>query len=325
MLRLHFTLADLASLRIADRAKLDAEVLLSLHVAHLQNSDIRFRRWRRAVRPTPAAAVLSQLCGPSLLPAFLGASVKPDWRDTSGGAMEDDPDYRRAYVRNLSDSREITPFGYALGRNDRHARRLALRALGSYQKSAVDAWMPQIQAQVATEHHTLAHLAAGGTGRMLDALHPLITWDPPVLSVYSHVDSDVHLKGRGLLIQPTVFAGGRPWMSGYDATHYQLTLYVPLRRQLPLGEHEPESPRTTAALLGRTRSAVLEMIADSGPHTTGELARRAGCSPATASEHATVLRASGLITTIRVGQQVHHAITDLGEALISAGKRSAWT
>jgi hypothetical protein len=44
MLRLHFTIADLASLRIADQAKLDAEVLLSLNVAHHGTRDIRFRR-----------------------------------------------------------------------------------------------------------------------------------------------------------------------------------------------------------------------------------------------------------------------------------------
>jgi DNA-binding transcriptional ArsR family regulator len=238
--------------------------------------------------------------------------------------MEDDPEYRRTYIRSLSKTRVITPFGRALAFSDPKAQALALRALGTYQKSAIDGWMPQIQAQVATEHRGLAQVAAEGTGRLLESLHPLISWKAPVLSVFSGLDVDVHLEGRGLLIQPTVFAGGRPWISGFDTKDYQLTLFVPPRRQLPLGEHEPESPRNTAALLGRTRSALLETIVDSGPHTTGELARRAGCSPASVSDHTSVLRASGLITTIRVGQFAHHAATELGEALVSAARHTVW-
>ncbi|HEU5334044.1 MAG TPA: hypothetical protein VFU73_14795 [Actinocrinis sp.] len=69
----------LASLRIAGQATLDAEVLSSLHGAHHQTHDIRFRRRRRSVRRTPTAAVLSRLCDPALLSAFPGSRVKPDW------------------------------------------------------------------------------------------------------------------------------------------------------------------------------------------------------------------------------------------------------
>ncbi|MFG2311523.1 winged helix-turn-helix domain-containing protein [Streptomyces sp. NPDC048566] len=46
------------------------------------------------------------------------------------------------------------------------------------------------------------------------------------------------------------------------------------------------------------------------------LADRAGVSAATASEHAGVLRAAGLITTVRDGSRVVHALTPLGEALL---------
>ncbi|MBT2404775.1 MULTISPECIES: helix-turn-helix domain-containing protein [unclassified Streptomyces] len=52
--------------------------------------------------------------------------------------------------------------------------------------------------------------------------------------------------------------------------------------------------------------------------TTG-LARRIGVSNATASAHASALRAAGLLTTTRTGRSVHHARTPLAELLLTGG------
>jgi DNA-binding transcriptional ArsR family regulator len=65
-----------------------------------------------------------------------------------------------------------------------------------------------------------------------------------------------------------------------------------------------------AALLGRTRSAILESI-DDGCGTV-ELARRLGISPASVSHHTAVLRDSGLTNTRRDGASVIHTVTNLG-------------
>ena len=75
------------------------------------------------------------------------------------------------------------------------------------------------------------------------------------------------------------------------------------------------------ALLGRSRAAVLEAVADGC--TTTELARRAGVSLASASQHAAVLRDSGLLVTRRTGKSVHHSLTVLGAALLNATWPSA--
>jgi DNA-binding transcriptional ArsR family regulator len=72
------------------------------------------------------------------------------------------------------------------------------------------------------------------------------------------------------------------------------------------------------ALLGRTRAAVLDAVA-AGPCTTSELARRAGVSVPSASEHAAVLRDADLIDTRRVGKAVRHAVTTLGASLLDRG------
>jgi predicted transcriptional regulator len=72
-----------------------------------------------------------------------------------------------------------------------------------------------------------------------------------------------------------------------------------------------------AALVGRNRAAVLRTVAD-GCSTT-ELADRVGISLAAASQHASVLRDAGLITTHRQGSAVLHLLTPLGAELLRAG------
>ncbi len=74
--------------------------------------------------------------------------------------------------------------------------------------------------------------------------------------------------------------------------------------------------RALAALLGRTRAAVLEAIVDGC--TTTELARRVKVSVPSASQHAQVLRDAGLLVTRRTGKSVHHSLTALGAALLNA-------
>ena len=72
-----------------------------------------------------------------------------------------------------------------------------------------------------------------------------------------------------------------------------------------------------AALVGRNRAAVLSAVADGC--TTTELAGRVGISLAAASQHASVLRDAGLITSCRQGGAVLHALTPLGADLLQAG------
>jgi DNA-binding transcriptional ArsR family regulator len=75
--------------------------------------------------------------------------------------------------------------------------------------------------------------------------------------------------------------------------------------------------RSLAALLGHTRAAVLGAL--DRPGTTGELARRTGVLPSSASQHATVLREAGLVRTVRDGKAVRHTLTPLGAALRTRG------
>jgi DNA-binding transcriptional ArsR family regulator len=91
-------------------------------------------------------------------------------------------------------------------------------------------------------------------------------------------------------------------------------LVYPVDRHL--GWDNPAQVRSLANLLGRTRSSVLTTIAESPHLTTKELASLLGISPAGASQHATVLREAGLISTRREGGAALHTLATAGFALL---------
>lgn len=166
-------------------------------------------------------------------------------------------------------------------------------------------------------------LGDGGIEEVLHALGPRMRWRPPVLEVQTRaeVEYDYHLGGRGLVLAPGAFSSYVPC----DPDEEQPTLYyevAPDSDRHPLLAPLGGPHGGLAALLGHSRAAVLEVIADGV--TTGQLARRVGLSPASASEHAGVLRRAGLVATRRSGRFSHHTLTALGSELLlhAAASRS---
>ncbi|MCC2277281.1 winged helix-turn-helix domain-containing protein [Streptomyces sp. ET3-23] len=167
----------------------------------------------------------------------------------------------------------------------------------------------------------IQHLATGGVESLLAGLDPLrIRWRPPVLEVDFHVELEVRLGGRGLLLVPTLY-GDRP-VVGVDPCSAQHWLTYPVRH----GEHPTAAPRlpgavpppSLAALLGRTRAAVLCAIAAHPNSSTTQLAARTGIAPASASEHASVLRSAGLTAAVRHRNAMLHTPTSAGIGLLEA-------
>jgi DNA-binding transcriptional ArsR family regulator len=167
-------------------------------------------------------------------------------------------------------------------------------------------------------------LMEGGVRQLLATLQPgFIRWRPPVLEVLFSSDFNVYLGGRGLVLVPSLFVGDIPvflFADETDATSVSQLVFPALadpaaRTRLWVSDRRVASP--LIALVGRTRAAVLRGIVDGC--TTTELARRAGVSAAAASQHATVLRDAGLVTTRRHGSAVLHSLTPLGADLLSEG------
>jgi DNA-binding transcriptional ArsR family regulator len=169
-------------------------------------------------------------------------------------------------------------------------------------------------------------LTQSGPGRLLATLQgERIRWRPPVLEVQMPMDVDMYLEGRGLSLVPSVFVGKCPNLI-HDPSHPSAAprLILPAADERVRGGGLWDGPRSAkasgaalAALVGRNRAAVLNAVA--GGCTTTELAGRVGISLAAASQHASVLRDAGLITSCRQGGAVLHALTPLGADLLQAG------
>ncbi|HWG99032.1 MAG TPA: winged helix-turn-helix domain-containing protein [Pilimelia sp.] len=170
-------------------------------------------------------------------------------------------------------------------------------------------------------------LGRHGWEHVLARLHSSISWAAPVLdyttSPAHHAapcgPRDLYLDGRGLGLVPSVFARATAlWVPPGDATPL---LRYPVRPALHLpasitGVRDFALDRL-AALLGATRAAVLEKIAE-GRLTTTELACALRISASSASEHTTVLRCGGLVRSHRDRNRVYHEITRTGRGLVDA-------
>ena len=176
---------------------------------------------------------------------------------------------------------------------------------------------PTVQQVVTAEMRGRAwQLATEGAEATLNTLHPRIRWRDGVLEVGGTTEADIDLAGRGLRLMPSVWT--RPAVAmGWK----QPTLVYPVRpsrwaQQCPVDDLHDR----LAAVLGKTRARVLRALVRE--HTTSQLARELGISPASASTHAAALRGAGLVTTRREGQAVRHALTELGQAVASANSRN---
>ncbi|MGW4465832.1 ArsR/SmtB family transcription factor [Micromonospora sp. NPDC004704] len=209
--------------------------------------------------------------------------------------------------------------------SERVDRRDMVRFLHEYHQVAVAPYWPQIQSRLQAEHATYAGaLAASGVEAMFAALPPGFHWRSPILEVGRGAPvSNLVLGGRGLVLVPSAFCQGTPSVvtSTLD-DRAPVILFVPVMRTVADAAAMLSAPgagavsKALAALLGRTRANALEAVAR-GACTTGQLAERLAGSLASASEHATVLRRAGLITTIRQGKAVLHALTPLGADLLN--------
>ncbi|MDT9683040.1 winged helix-turn-helix domain-containing protein [Streptomyces sp. TRM76323] len=324
MLRIHFTGADLAGLRMAARPDALWEAILSFHRLRDRRGALVYGEWRSETRTRLNGE--TRLLG-ALVPArgyfpdFLTPPEGLQGLDAALEAVRATPPARlHAELSVLASERAAaTPLpswtgDLAEGRPEALCRLLG--ALRGYHRAAVEPYWTYIQARVEADRAVRGRaLLDGGAEELLASLPPMLRWRAPVLEADYPVDRDVRLGGRGLLLQPSYFCRGTavmyrnpelPPVLVYPVTHADAPAAAGEQGGAPLGR-----------LVGHTRSAVLKAIGQGG--TTSELARRAGVSLASASQHAGVLRDAGLVVTLRQGSSVLHTLTPLGAALLHGG------
>ncbi|MCP3800773.1 winged helix-turn-helix domain-containing protein [Allokutzneria sp. A3M-2-11 16] len=327
MLRIYFTAEDLGRTRVAAAPDPLWETVLSVQRLLARDGDVVFDGWRHQVRSAfTQPSLLDQLR--LLLPLLPPRGYFPDFLTPTNGAQGlragieailSTPKQRLRAELDLLDNRyQLPSWVGALAEGDREVLRRLTSAIVTYHEVALAPYQSRLQACVDSDRAVRARtvLDAGAEG-LLSGLRPLMRWSYPVLEVEYPVDQELHLDGRGLLLLPSFFCYQYP-VSLMDPTLTPVLVY-PVERDVKwIGDTSrkarSDTERALAALLGSTRAGVLDAVA--AGHTTSELARRMNISPASASQHATVLRNAGLVTSRRYGSAVLHTLTPLGASLL---------
>ncbi|WP_327349876.1 helix-turn-helix domain-containing protein [Streptomyces sp. NBC_01321] len=318
MLRIHLSGVDLSKVRMATRPDALWETVLSFHRLRDRRGPAVFGKWRTETRPRLNSEVrlLSAVIPPrGYFPDFLTPSQEsgePYGIDAGIQALRDTPPGRiRTELALLAAGRRESARTQD-GRVESLDRLVG--ALRSYHRAAIEPYWPHIQASVEADRALRGRaLLDGGAEELLASLPPMIRWRAPVLEADYPVDRELHLNGRGLLLQPSFFCRVTPVVQRDPRLPPVLVYPVTHSRAPVFAEPGPWLGR----LLGHTRSTVLRAIGSGC--TTSELARRAGVSLASASQHACVLREAGLIHTLRHGSSVLHTLTPLGGSLLRGG------
>ena len=208
------------------------------------------------------------------------------------------------------------------------------RVLRRFHEAAIAPYWPKLSLRVsAARDACMRLLAVGGVDRLLNGLHPAVSWEPPWLTIRKkphkpncphttirRLDGPVGIVqglGRGLNLSPSVFAE-QPSVKpacNEDDLPVQLDFPIPVDWQ-SLSDPAADVRRDPLAdLMGATRSSVLQALGEH-QHTTTSLAKALHLSTASASEHAAVLRAANLVTTTREGNHVTHELSALGATLV---------
>lgn len=218
----------------------------------------------------------------------------------------------RAELAPRVDSGELPRRVGALASGDPAAVEMLRAAIVAFHAVAVAPYWTEIVAAVHADRAARATtVVEEGIEQTLRTLSPFLRWEPSALSYQcaAGVDIDLNPSGRGLLLVPSYLKHQPEFMDLPDAP---TVISYPIERPVS----DPASRQPLADLLGRTRAAVLSAV--EGGRNTTELAAAVGISIGSASQHAAVLRAAGLITTHRTGPGVLHSLTPLGHSLLTA-------
>ena len=163
--------------------------------------------------------------------------------------------------------------------------------------------------------HRARRLTAGGTIEVFGDLHRDVRWRDGAVEVDHRHEREVELRGRGLLLVPTVFAWPRVFAM-LDEPWQPALIYTPRGVGALWAPPEERDPGALEALLGRRRAAILRELR--APATTQDLAERLRASAAGVSEHLGVLRRAGLVRAQRDGRRVLYVRTAAGEQVLRA-------
>ncbi len=281
--------------------------------------------WLRGVRdhvPREAFELMAVIIGADgYFPDFLTAT--PSW-----DMGPDDEAHRLRTVRPELFRADLTKMlarssgsrHEAIGRMMEHP----IRARGMIADAWLELWealvapvWPQLERILRADIAVRARrVTTDGIAAMVGALHESVAWHGDGVRVRMRLHSElVDCRGSGLVLVPSVMSSHR--CAVLTERPAQPTLFYPAQGVTETWARDPEAAsRSLGALLSPARAEILLTAHD--PRTTSQVAADCGLAISTASHHLTVLRNSGLITSVRDGARMLHTRTPVGEALVGA-------
>ncbi|MFW6695684.1 winged helix-turn-helix domain-containing protein [Streptomyces sp. MAR4 CNX-425] len=331
--RIHFTTEDLARTRVTQPLPL-LELGAAVRTLQTRGHPLHFGAWRHAalacLRPE-ARMVLDLVPARGWAPTFLTAARPGDPADLLERIRATPRSQIRRDLAHVAEWQPLPPWARGLADDPALLRRLCDSVAHVYDVLLSPHWAHITDEAVADRGLRMRQVLTGGVAHLLGQLHPpSIRWRSPVLEVAlpSGYDGDLRLEGSGLLLTPSVFGAGAPAVD-IDADP-QPVLRYPVGGGPSGGGTPPDGPAAgpapaasrarsaVASLLGPTRAAVLQTIAEHPGCSTRELAALARILPSSASEHATTLRTAGLVRTVRYRNTALHSPTALGLAVLTS-------
>ncbi|MFC3505018.1 ArsR/SmtB family transcription factor [Micromonospora krabiensis] len=324
MLTLHLNATDLSRTTVRSAPSVLIELAAAGQRLFQATVPEHLAQWRARTRAAlrPAMRPYLDLCRLAWwLPDFVTPpGLGSDFRTSLDEVAATPVERLAAELRPRLDAGDLPARVGPLASGEAAARRELLAAMTAFHAVAVAPYWSTVGAAVQTDRAVRGHaLVDAGIDRVLRDLSPHLSWRSAG-STYQlsyecafGTELDVVPDGRGVTLVPAYFL---PHPCVLDDPAGPLVLAYPIRPS----RRELTTARPLADLLGRTRAAVLGVIAD-GP-STSQVARALGISVASASQHASTLRAAGLVTSHRNGVAVLHALTPLGAQLLRAGRVS---
>ena len=326
--RIHFTPQDLARTRLASTPMPMLELDFAVRALQDRSQPARLDAWRRRTRAgltDEARMVLSLIPPVGFSPTFLTPTRPGPFEELVEQVHATPRGSVRAELAEIAEQQPIPSWAYGLA-DDAELFSKVSAGLGSLYTSLLGPYWDQVTDLFrADQSIRLRQVLSGGVEHLLSQANPRwMRWKPPVLEVLmpNGIEHDLLLEGRGVILTPSVFRS----RTIVDDDGLRTIISYPAGLEHPLDSLTVVTPTAptgaVAALLGTTRSAVLTLIAEHPGSSTRELATLARIAPASASEHATVLREAGLISTRRHRNTALHSVTNLGLALLNAPPRN---
>jgi DNA-binding transcriptional ArsR family regulator len=324
MFRIHFTQQDVSATRVVAEPSPLWEIVLSCHMLAKRNEDPLLSVWHHSSRAGLEPGRPLRDSADLFIQVNWAYGDFPDLLtpDTDAPGIDDGLE-----VVASTPARRLTHEVHSVGRHrgslTAAARDLAagrstamgqlVTGMRDYFDAVVRPQWPWLTASFGADLDLRTRsMATGGLGAMLNSLHPSVRFDGSVLTMTDYrAERDLHLEGRGLVLVPSFFKSRARPVTLIDPELPPVLVYPVDRSAGMLAARQTEA---LAALVGRSRAAILELCAAGG--STTSIAAQLGQSPSTISEHLSVLRNAGLVISERRGATMQHRLRPLGLAVL---------